>query len=91
MTDPQRETDCSEVLHRVFEYIDREMDQADCERFKAHLQECGPCLHEYERDVLLKALLQRSCACEPAPATLRLSILARITTVAVQRPDLSAG
>lgn len=75
--------DCSEVLLRVFEYIDEELTEEDCARIRAHLDECGPCLSHYHRDVLLKALIRRSCACEPAPATLRLQIMTRISTVSI--------
>ena len=37
-------SDCSEVLHRVYEYLDGEMTQADTVKIKHHLEECGPCL-----------------------------------------------
>ena len=77
-------TDCSEVLLRVFEYLDQELDEVDGDRIRAHLDSCGDCMSAYERDRLLKALVRRSCACESAPETLRLSILTRITTVHVQ-------
>ncbi|WP_168581952.1 mycothiol system anti-sigma-R factor [Gephyromycinifex aptenodytis] len=79
--------DCSEFNLRVYEYIDSEMTAQDCERLRAHLDECGSCLDEYERDLVLKALVRRSCACQPAPTTLRMQILARITTVSVQITD----
>lgn len=83
----QHPFDCSEFSLRVYEYIDAEMNDADCVRLRAHLDECGQCLDEYERDMVLKALVRRSCACQPAPATLRLQILARLTTVAVEVRD----
>ena len=53
--EPVRPTDCSEFRLRVYEYIDAEMDQGDCSRVKAHLDECGMCMSEYERDLVLKA------------------------------------
>ena len=75
------ETDCREVLDRVFEYLDNEMAELDCAKIKQHLEECGPCLQEYDLDQALKALVKRSCACEEAPVELRTSIMARITTI----------
>ena len=78
------ETDCSEVLDRVYEYLDNEMEDLDCAKIKQHLDECGPCLRQYDLDLALKALIRRSCACEPAPQELRTKILARITTVRVE-------
>jgi len=78
------DTDCREVLDRVYEYLDGEMEQLDCAKIKQHLEECGPCLRQYDLDEALKALVRRSCACEPAPEQLRARIMTRITTVLVQ-------
>lgn len=80
-------TDCSEVFLRVFEYIDHEMTDDDGVRMRAHLDECARCLAEYHRDVLLKSLVRRSCGHESAPATLRMAIMARITTVSIETTD----
>ena len=73
--------DCSEVLHRVYEYLDGEMTLDDTVKIKHHLDECGPCLQQYDLDQALKALVKRSCACEEAPVELRTQIMARITTI----------
>ena len=78
------ETDCSEVLDRVFEYLDNEMSTLDCAKIKQHLEECGPCLREYHLDEALKALVRRSCACEHAPDELRTRVLTRITQVRLE-------
>jgi mycothiol system anti-sigma-R factor len=78
------ETDCSEVLDRVFEYLDNEMDSLDCAKIKQHLEECAPCLREYHMDEMLKALIRRSCACEKAPDELRIRVLTRITQVRLE-------
>ena len=72
--------DCADVVLRLFEFVDNETGPLDKERIQAHLDECGPCLAEYERDLLIKALVRRACACQPAPDTLRSQILTRITT-----------
>ena len=78
------ETDCSEVLDRVYEYLDNELEELDCAKIRQHLDECGPCLKQYDLDLALKALIRRSCACEPAPEELRTKILTRITTVRIE-------
>lgn len=78
------ETDCREVLDRVFEYLDGEMGSIDVARIQQHLDECGPCLKQYDLDVVVKALLRRSCACEQAPQELREQILVRITQVRLE-------
>ena len=43
--------DCSEVLHRIYEYLDGEMSADDVRRVAAHLNECQPCLAEHDLDV----------------------------------------
>jgi mycothiol system anti-sigma-R factor len=85
--DPLEGTDCSEVLHRVYEYLDGEMTLADTAKIKHHLEACGPCLQEYDLDQALKALVKRSCACEEAPVELRTQIMARITTIRYEVSD----
>ena len=74
-------TDCSEVLHRVYEYLDGEMTPDDTAKIKHHLEACGPCLEQYDLDQVVKALVKRSCQCEEAPVALRTQIMTRITTI----------
>jgi mycothiol system anti-sigma-R factor len=81
------DTDCSEVLHRVYEYLDGEMTPDDTRKIKDHLDACGPCLQEYDLDQALKAIVKRSCACEEAPVELRTQIMARITTIRFEISD----
>jgi len=80
-------TDCSEALLRVYEYLDGELGPEDCAKIQAHLDECGPCLKEYDLDTTLKALIKRSCGREEAPDSLRTTIMSRIsmTVITVER------
>jgi mycothiol system anti-sigma-R factor len=73
------DTDCGVVLDRIYEYLDHEIDQVDYAKIKQHLDECGPCLREYDLDIALKALVRRCCSHDVAPETLRRRILTRIT------------
>jgi len=77
-------TDCREVLQRVYEYLDGELTSSDLARIREHLDECGHCLAEYGLEEAMKALLRRSCVCEPAPQSLRARIMVRITEVRLQ-------
>lgn len=79
--------DCSEVLHRVYEYLDGEMTAGDTHKIAQHLDECGPCLKQYDLDQALKALVKRSCQCEEAPVQLRAQIMTRITTIRLEIQD----
>ncbi|RNI21163.1 mycothiol system anti-sigma-R factor [Flexivirga caeni] len=83
--------ECGDYLSRIYELLDGELDEAARTKLQAHLDECPPCLDEYQLDKLLKALVQRSCACEQAPDTLRVQIMQRIMTVRVTEFRPSEG
>lgn len=70
---------CPEYVARLSAYIDGELSPEQYEELKAHLLDCPPCLSEYERDLLLKRLIKRACACESAPEKLRANILTQIS------------
>jgi mycothiol system anti-sigma-R factor len=74
--------DCSEVIHQILVFIDNELDQASCGEIQQHLDECGPCLREYNLERTVKALVARSCK-EAAPEDLRDKVLMRIRAVQV--------
>ena len=82
--DSSERTDCSEALLRVYEYLDGELGPDDVAKIQAHLDECGPCLKEYDLDTTLKALIKRSCGREPAPDSLRTTIMTRISMTVIQ-------
>ena len=89
---PEHPKDCSEVLGRVFFFLDNELDQASCADIQKHLDECGPCLANYNLERTVKALVARSCT-ETAPDGLRSKVLLSIkttiqtTTVVSSDPD----
>ncbi|MGH3508082.1 MAG: mycothiol system anti-sigma-R factor [Nocardioidaceae bacterium] len=72
--------DCSEVLQRVYVFIDRELDEADHSEIQQHLDECGPCLREVDLERIVKALVARSCH-EKAPVELRQRVMFSIRQV----------
>ncbi len=72
--------DCGEVLAKLYLFIDHEIDDASYEEIGNHLDECGPCLHQHELDMLVRQLVARSCH-EPAPAPLRERVLLSIREV----------
>jgi anti-sigma factor (TIGR02949 family) len=77
--------ECSEVLHRIYEYLDGEMQPSDVARVAQHLEACGPCLSEHDLDRAVKAAVRRSNAQEQAcPDSLRVQIVQRITMVRLE-------
>lgn len=79
--------DCSETLHRIFEYLDGEMTPEETARVALHLATCGPCLAQHDLDRAMKALIKRSCHEEPAPDRLRATILASFTSITTMAAD----
>jgi anti-sigma factor (TIGR02949 family) len=75
------DTDCAEVIGRVYEYLDGEMTGGVAyEQIRMHLHECGPCLREFGLEEAVKALVRRSCL-DPAPEGLRMKVLIRLSQV----------
>jgi mycothiol system anti-sigma-R factor len=77
------ETPCSEVLEKVYLYLDGEADDNDHDHIRIHLDECAPCLRQYGLEQAVKALVARSCA-EAAPVDLRERVLLRIQQVRIE-------
>lgn len=76
-------TDCSEVLGRIFVFIDHELDSAGCAQIQQHLDECGPCLAKYDLERTVKAVIARSCT-EVAPNGLRERVMVSIREVQIR-------
>lgn len=55
------ETDCREVLKRLYLYLDGEMAGAGCAEIERHLQACGYCLGQVDFERELKAVVRRKC------------------------------
>jgi mycothiol system anti-sigma-R factor len=77
------ELDCESALEHLYEYLDGEVAPTDHQQIAQHLQECGPCLQEYDVERIVKALVARSC-CEVAPAQLRSRLVAELVSVRIQ-------
>jgi mycothiol system anti-sigma-R factor len=78
------ETDCNDVLDRVYDYLDGELDDSWCKDIKQHLDECGPCLEQYGLDKVVKQLVARHCGCDPVPEDLRAKVKSRIEQVRIE-------
>lgn len=62
------ETDCREVLKRLYVYLDAELsaeERADIER---HLEACAPCLQQFGFENEAKAIIGRKCRETEVPA-----------------------
>jgi mycothiol system anti-sigma-R factor len=72
---------CSEVLARVYSYLDGEIEDQGLAQIRDHLDECGPCLREYGLEEAVKRLVHKCCGAEAAPSGLRTKVLVRIRTI----------
>jgi mycothiol system anti-sigma-R factor len=75
------ETPCSEVLARVYSYLDGEIDEAARAQIRVHLDDCGPCLREFGLEEVVRRLVRKSCGQETVPVELRTKVLTRIAVV----------
>ncbi len=64
------DVDCSEILQRVYVFIDNELEDASTDEIRQHLEECAPCLDEYDLERCVKKLVHRSCGDDHAPDAL---------------------
>jgi mycothiol system anti-sigma-R factor len=74
---------CDQVLEVLWALIDGELDAEHSTSVDAHCRECAPCSGELRAVRSVKVLLSRSCACQPAPAGLRVRVVASIREVSV--------
>lgn len=54
-------TPCSEVLDKVYAYLDGELEEANCAEIRRHLDECAPCLREYGLEEAVKKIVAKCC------------------------------
>ena len=73
---------CADYLERIVYFLDNELDDADINAVRLHLDACGPCLARYDLQRTVKDLIARSCT-EAAPDTLRQRVLLSIREVQI--------
>ncbi|PWV50104.1 MULTISPECIES: mycothiol system anti-sigma-R factor [Nocardiopsis] len=74
----ETDTPCSEVLDKLYTYLDGELEESDCPEVRAHLDGCSPCLDEYGLEEAVKKLVAKHCGCDPVPLDLRDKVLGRL-------------
>lgn len=79
------DVDCSEILERVYLFLDREMggETNAYATIEEHLDECGPCFEKVDLERVIRTMVARSCGCEHAPDELKQRVLARIRQIQV--------
>lgn len=72
---------CEQVLERMHEFLDHELDSASGDEIRAHIAACEPCLDRYDVEQAVRTLLRRCCTDEVAPAHLRTRIVTQLTVI----------
>ncbi|HEV3097605.1 MAG TPA: mycothiol system anti-sigma-R factor [Candidatus Dormibacteraeota bacterium] len=62
---------CEQTMRNLSGYIDRELNDADIKKVKAHLDDCPPCEEVFEFQAEMKRLVRKECCKDDAPARLR--------------------
>ncbi|RBM23235.1 mycothiol system anti-sigma-R factor [Streptomyces sp. PT12] len=88
--DQSHPTDCSEVLGRLYEYLDREMPDGECAKFQEHIDECSPCLEKYGLEQSVKELVKRCCGHDEVPSDLRSKVMDRIESIREDEADAAS-
>ena len=82
------ETDCREVIEKVYLYLDGEIADHDRCKIRVHLDKCSPCLRQYGLEREVKALVARCCSNDTAPERLRSRVLVRLRAVRIEIDQL---
>jgi mycothiol system anti-sigma-R factor len=76
------EDSCADFLQNIVYFLDNELDEADVADVRVHLDECAPCLQNYDLQRTVKAMVARSCH-ETAPESLRHRVRVQIQQIQV--------
>ncbi|WP_182354441.1 mycothiol system anti-sigma-R factor [Flaviflexus huanghaiensis] len=69
---------CAEVRNHLFELLDREMEDAEMGRLRAHAESCPECTEATQAEQHMRQIIRRSCH-EPAPDSLRVRVVTHLT------------
>ena len=56
--DDNQAAGCEEALENLYLYLDSELDTLTSERIRSHLDDCNGCIHSFEFEKRLKAVIK---------------------------------
>ena len=65
---------CEEVLKHLYDYIDKQLDNASLLKIEEHIELCKYCRRYHDFEVELKNLVKKSCFQKKAPDLLKSRI-----------------
>ena len=67
---------CDQWFEKLYQILDRDLDEATWRDLKSHMSDCRPCWDRYEFEKRLKARLKDSCCQDTCAETIRIKIKA---------------
>ena len=64
---------CRDAMHRLYHFLDGELDDARRASIKRHLDGCVPCLEAFDFEAELRVLIARKCQ-DQVPESLRARV-----------------
>lgn len=83
-------SDCRAALSRLYEYIDRELTDAERETVAAHLEACRPCLSRFEYEEMFREYVVRRAPRPAASAEFKARLMARLARAGESPADAGA-
>jgi mycothiol system anti-sigma-R factor len=71
--------DCDDAVHRLYEFLDGELDDSRRAHIQQHLDECLPCLEAFDFEAELRQVIAMKCR-DQVPESLRLRIAEALHT-----------
>ncbi len=69
---------CEEAVTKLYEYLDKELDQESVALLEKHLELCKTCCNHFEFEKKVRSLIQEKCTDARAPQFLKNKILNRL-------------
>lgn len=78
---------CSEVIERIYEFLDGELTPEIDEKIRSHLAVCRRCYPEFEHERVFLRFLEKHAQIEKAPPSLRKRIFQALLNEETARHD----
>ena len=72
---------CEQVLERMYEFLDNELDTATGDAIRHDLSACEPCMDQFDVEQAVRALVRHRCGGDIAPNHLRSRIVTQLTVI----------
>ena len=72
---------CEQVLERMYEFLDHELDTATGDAIRHHLAACEPCMDQFDVEQAVRSLVRHRCGGDVAPNQLRSRIVSQLLVI----------